>query len=169
MTVSRSTKAVLFTVLVFLACVRVADAKIHDLTIEMDSRSSFAIETFGFAQEGTIKLNVENFAVFGPKGNIVKTGWGKAGFVIRRGETESDASANLELSQERGACLLDDPDNVFKVRPRSWQLPFSCTGSIHPATTILTLWTHPISTHPHSYQPIPCPGNVSLRLLAISQ
>ena len=163
MTVSRSAKAVLFAVLVFLACVRVADAKIHDLTIEMDSRSSFAIETFGFAQEGTIKLNVENFAVFGPKGNIVKTGWGKAGFVIRRGETESDASANLELSQERGACLLDDPDNVFKVRPRSWQLPSPAPGSNPPR--------HPhfdvVDTHP--YHPIACPGNVSLRLLAISQ
>mmetsp|Transcript_12717 Transcript_12717/g.39269 ORF Transcript_12717/g.39269 Transcript_12717/m.39269 type:complete len:450 (-) Transcript_12717:57-1406(-) len=78
---------------------------VHDLVIEKDSRSLYRIESFCFVEGGTLELDVSNFKIDG-KGPY------RAGFAMRRAESESAAQQELEESLEAGACLLDWKDGA---------------------------------------------------------
>lgn len=86
----------------------VSHALIHHLTITEDARNLFDIETFGFMVGGKIDMSVKDFRIRGANkaasGEVSEI---KAGFLIRRSDSESESQEDLEQAIESGLCILD--------------------------------------------------------------
>ena len=91
---------ILFVSLVF-TIIGLSVGLIHDLHVSGDTRPLFKIETFGFEQGGVIDVTVKDFKV-----NNYRVGE-RAGFVMRRGKSESSSQADLEKILEQGDCIFD--------------------------------------------------------------
>ncbi|CAN0148297.1 unnamed protein product [Pylaiella littoralis] len=68
---------------------------IHNLSVQKDARRVFQIESFGFREGGFMNLTVSGFSVEGPQPY-------RAGFLVRRTDTESSGQEEVENALEAG-------------------------------------------------------------------
>jgi len=93
-----------FSKLLLISCVLqclllnslVVEGRIHDLTIASDQRRSFEIETFGFAQDGTLSISYDSY-LLGPsnadKKNVTSY------IILRAVDDKSEAESLINLLQ----------------------------------------------------------------------
>ena len=110
--VDRRTTSLVFLVLVAVSILPATFGRIHDLKIVGDDRTTFQIETFGFRANGIVQLEVKSFGISPLSTGAESTV--KAGFILRKAESESEALATVEKALEEKSCLLDSKDNVLK-------------------------------------------------------
>ena len=93
----------------------------HDLLIHDDIRALFKIETFGFENQGVIDLKVENMKISNFHASAVR-----AGFVLRKASSESNAQSDLEEIMEKDMCIFDElndaDDFSFEITQDDWKL-----------------------------------------------
>ena len=103
-------------VLVAVAClVGPTRALIHDLKVEMDFRSRFFIENFGFETGGVLNLTVISFSLHFPANRPPPAAdeLQPVGFLIKKSNT--DTARFLEETEQRQTCLLLDTDVIDPV------------------------------------------------------
>lgn len=78
-------------------------ARIHSLNIQDDPRVAFSIESFGFADGGSVELDVHDVSVY------PETDDAKIGFVIYPAMTEAAVNEHIDALLAKGQCALDEP------------------------------------------------------------
>ena len=91
--------------LLLAAALAETGAMVHDLAVDKDQRALYRIESFCFVEGGVLELDVSDFKVEGK-------GAPRAGFAMRRANSESAAQQELEESLEADACILDWTDGA---------------------------------------------------------
>jgi len=107
----------LLFLLVILAC---AWSMKHDLHIREDSRPLFKIETFGFEPGGVIDIKVSHMTISNYHATTER-----AGFVLRKAASESDAQSDLETILEKDQCIFDELNDLddfgFPMTQNDWK------------------------------------------------
>ena len=89
--------------LLALALPALAAGRIHSLSIQDDPRAVFSIESFGFADGGSVDLDVHDVSVY------PETEDAQIGFVIYPAMTEAAVNEHIEALLAKGLCALDEP------------------------------------------------------------
>ena len=121
----------------------------HDLFIDEDERPLFKIETFGFAVGGKLSMYISDFLV--PNIHVEQE---RAGFVLRKASSESNAQNDLENMVERDQCIFDyltKDDYSFELSNR-----IKATVSGKPVSVAATATGRDL-------QALPPPGTSSVR------